>query len=547
MLRSVRSARILPPLASLFVLAACSSQAPGVDVESSPASPSEDEIVGGPRPPEPDAGAPEPGAREDAGAPRDAAADADAAEEDAGPPPPRSDDGIKNGAETDVDCGGPSAPRCAEGKSCLVDTDCVGACSYAMKCVDAPSCKPRLGGDTCGKGEVGQPGAQHESCCRTLEVKGFADPARPGKKVYLDKYEITVGRVRAFLADMAAKHGGAPNVRAWIAAHRPTIWDPSWDVFLPADVDGETVTVDRRLLGDPRGWWPGAPPVPAQDQPRKTGTDFQFNGSLFVYLHGNNCSTHGPSSYGFPTWFYPAAVLAKLGPDFPPRADGTDFMGAVIPASEHLEVKSMNCITNALLQAFCHWDGGQLATDDVLDFVTASPPTLGNRPGCGTQIGTEDPPTSDAATKGGRCADLALVNASYDAGASLPSPNHPLNAIRYMYPYFPQGTAHDKAWQIAAPGRGTMAANGEAVDQVRIDPGDEPWMDLAGNLSEAVLTMDGATFTGRFGLKYRGIGFQSARSQLNFDPQWDQGAGKARAERAEAKSALAGGRCMRFR
>lgn len=468
-------------------------------------------------------------------------------EPDSGPqaPPARSDDGIQNGTETDVDCGGANAPKCAEGKRCQADDDCLGACDYKNQCIDIPSCKQHLGGDTCGKGDVGDPGAQHESCCRTLPVKGYVDKARPDKKVFLDKYEITTGRVRAFLADISRKYDGVPNVRDWVRKNTPVVWDASWTRFLPADVDGEVTVIDRRLLGDPRGTWPGAPPPPATDEARKTGTDFQFNESLFVYLHGNNCSTRGGDSWGWPTWFYPAAVLTKMGPEFLPRADGFDHAGHLVPASEHLEVKSMNCITNALLQAFCHWDGGQLATSEVLDYVTASPPSLGDRPGCGSQV-AEDPPRSDASMKGGRCADLALINASYDAGATLPEPGSPLNAINYEFPLFTENTTHDKAWQIAAPGRGTFAANGEAADTVRIDPDDEPWMDLAGNLSEAVLTTVDGAFTGRFGLKYRGMGYQSARSKLNADPKWDDG-NFARLERAEAKAAFTGGRCMRFR
>ncbi|MBX3187593.1 MAG: hypothetical protein KF819_11285 [Labilithrix sp.] len=461
-------------------------------------------------------------------------------------PPPRSDDGIQNGAETDVDCGGPSAPKCAEGKKCVADRDCNGACQYTGKCIATPSCKPHLGGDTCGPDEVGMPGANHESCCKTLPVAGFVDARHPDKTVYLDKYEITTGRVRAFLTAISAQYGGTPNIEDWVAKNPPAIWDASWNKFLPADADGKTIVVDRQLLGDPRGTWPGAPPVPATDEFRKTGTDFQFNGNLFVYLHGNNCSTHAPGAFGFPTFFYPAAVLAKMGPDFPPRADGIGPAGNTIPAREHLEVKSMNCITNALLQAFCHWDGGQLATSEVLDFVTDSPPELGNLPGCGAQIGDEDPPTSAASKTGGRCADLAAINAIYDAGATLPEPGSPLNAINYEFPYFLDSVTHDKAWEVAAPGRRTVHATGEAVDQVRIHAGDEPWMDLAGNLSEAVLTTQGGAFSGKFGLKFRGIGYQSSRSQLNSDPSWDQ-RGIARLERAEAKGAFAGGRCMRFK
>lgn len=68
--------------------------------------------------------------------------------------------------------------------------------SATARSIDIPSCKPHLGGDTCGLGEVGQAGAQHESCCRTLAVADYLDPAHPGKTVYLDKYEITTGRVR---------------------------------------------------------------------------------------------------------------------------------------------------------------------------------------------------------------------------------------------------------------------------------------------------------------------------------------------------------------
>jgi hypothetical protein len=461
--------------------------------------------------------------------------------------PPRSDDAVKNGTESDVDCGGASAPKCGEGKSCLADTDCIGACSYKEKCVDMPSCKPHLGGDTCGKGEVHEADAVHESCCRTLPVAGYVDPGHPGKTVYLDKYEITSGRVRAFIADVTAASGGKPNLKDWILAHTPAIWDAAWSKFLPEDYATGTIVVSRLLLGDRRGY-ADSPPIPETDQTLNTGLDFQFNGQLFVYLHGNNCSTHAPDAQGFPTFFYPADVLAKTNPpqEFPPRADGKTVTGTPIPASEHLEVKSMNCISNALLAAFCHWDGGQLATNEVLDFVTASPPHLGDLAGCGTQIGTEKPPESPAAMFGGRCADLPQINATFDAGGQLPVPGHPRNNVNYEFPYFAEDVHHDKAWQVAAPGRGTFAAKGEPVDMVRINPADEPWMDLHGNLSEAVLAMKDGTFTGRFGLKYRGVGYQSARSDQNMDRFDDEG-GLRRIERPEARSALAGGRCMRFK
>ena len=66
---------------------------------------------------------------------------------------------------------------------------------------------------------------------------------------------------------MQARYGGVPNVRAWIGEHRPPLWDAAWDKFLPADVDGESIIVNRLLLGDRRTDDPGAPPPPPPPPP----------------------------------------------------------------------------------------------------------------------------------------------------------------------------------------------------------------------------------------------------------------------------------------
>jgi hypothetical protein len=462
--------------------------------------------------------------------------------------------GIRDGDETDVDCGGPNAPKCAEGKACLVDGDCVVACNYQKRCIMAPSCAPHLGGDTCGKGEVGTVGTQHESCCKSLPVVGFADGAHPGTTVYLDKYEITAGRIRAFVDAVAKANGGVPNVKAWIAAHPPLIWDAAWDVFLPSGYEGDTKIIGRRLLGDPRpedsgNQGPPGPGVilpPATDQARNMGINFQFGSQVYVDLHGNNCGTFA-GAYGFPTYFYPGAILAR--DNQLPRANGTGAGGLLVPAAEALDVKAVNCITNAMLVAFCHWDGGQLATDEVLDFVTATPPTLGNVSGCGTQYDNHGELLGNKFTHtvqtGGRCAPVALVNATFDGGDVLPVLNSPLNVHNYRYPNL-GSVNHDKAWEISAPGRASTAAAalGQPVDMVRINAGDEPWMDLHGNLSEAALDMTGGVFTGLFALKYRGIAYGSSRSDLNVKPL--KGESVLRIQRPEAKAAFSGGRCVRF-
>ena len=98
--------------------------------------------------------------------------------------PPSSTDGVKNGDESDVDCGGKStgAPGCAVGKLCNVHADCgSNGCKADHTCVDAPSCLAHFGGDTCGHGEVGSGEEQHESCCTTVAFPGFTGcrPPRP--------------------------------------------------------------------------------------------------------------------------------------------------------------------------------------------------------------------------------------------------------------------------------------------------------------------------------------------------------------------------------
>jgi hypothetical protein len=185
----------------------------------------------------------------------------------------------------------------------------------------------------------------------------------------------------------------------------------------------------------------------------------------------------------------------------------------------------MTSVTNAMLTAFCHWDGGQLATDEVLDFVTATPAALGNKNGCGTQVGSKPPCTTNPTIlTGGRCAPLDSVNGTCDSGqgANLP----------YYYPYFadPQPT-HEASSKIAAPGR-------VVADVVKLTAADaEGWMDLHGNVMEAVLDMTGETFTGDFGLKYRGIGYQSSRALTN----------PTTLKYPEYKAGYTGGRCMRFK
>jgi hypothetical protein len=367
--------------------------------------------------------------------------------------PPSGTDGVKNGDETDLDCGGTTtgAPRCAADKACTAHADCAsGGCTYEKKCAEVRSCTSHFGGDTCGRGEMGSGQEKHESCCRSLPVPSFTDPGEPGKTVYLDKYEVTAGRVRVFVEELTAQYG-KPDVKRWISENKPRGWQDGWSQYLASDTDAA-----QTALGN-------------------VGTNYAFGSALYVYVHGHNCF-QGAGSYGFPTYWYPPAVMQTQNGGLPRVA-----------TQEQLDVKAMTCIPNAMLAAFCAWDGGQLATAEVLQSVTAN---------------------------GSRLPPLGATNVSGDSGAT---------SSVYYFPAFGAGASHEGVSRIAAPGR--VGADATAIG------GGEPWMDLRGNLNEV------ARSGGGFALLYQGIGYSSARALNN----------PSAIPQPYYKAAYSGGRCMRFR
>ena len=227
---------------------------------------------------------------------------------------PTSDDNRKNGTESDVDCGGDAAPKCGVGKRCTQHSDCTTDACPSGVCVSSHSCRNHFGGDTCGAGEVGEPNAQHEDCC--LSIQPDQQPYR------LDKYLITAGRMRAFIDDVRAEFGGVPNVRAWVAAHpdRVPFWNAEWNDSLPSD-EGQLV----RLIGT--GQNPGA----------GWGSPGRAAG---CYVAGN----------GAPTYWHDDQNVGHAG-DIP-----RGF------SREQLDVKALNCTPAGLLAAFCGYDGGRLPT-----------------------------------------------------------------------------------------------------------------------------------------------------------------------------------------
>ncbi len=90
------------------------------------------------------------------------------------PPPllPRCINGVKDGGETDIDCGGGTCPRCANGKSCSVDNDCVsGTCSNGV-CVACTSLQ-LCGSDARGICQCHQAFPSNEPVCDGGEMLGL--------------------------------------------------------------------------------------------------------------------------------------------------------------------------------------------------------------------------------------------------------------------------------------------------------------------------------------------------------------------------------------
>ncbi len=402
---------------------------------------------------------------------------------------PSGSDGVQNGTETDVDCGGQQRAPCAAGKKCTVHADCASlGCDDRGLCAPSPSCTSLHGGRTCGLGELGEAGAAHESCCTSIEVPGFADPAHPGMRVWLDKYEITAGRMRAFVERLSGVYGGKPDLRTWVSQHRPPVWNDAWDFILATDTDA-----------------PGnvAMPHPSlySTTPANVGTSYVFGSSLYVYVHGHNCFQGGGTgprdaeSYGYNTYFYPPAIMLSQNGGWP-RAF----------SREELDTRAMNCVPSAVLQAFCAWDGGQLATAEVLRHVTGATFSKSGRIVTPGRL----PPREDA-------------NTSRDGASNPPY---------YRVTFNQDEHTHEGAGRIAAPGRMPLDRTAS------LPAASDTWADLRGNLNEVVLLPADVGEASGFGLYSEGVAYVSARASRNTPVNNGY---------PEFRAGFAGGRCMRFR
>jgi len=81
-------------------------------------------------------------------------------------------DGIKNGIETDVDCGGGTCPRCATGRTCNVANDCTSGTCTSGQCVTC-TLTDLCGSDEHGNCQCNRDEATQQPVCHSSEMLGL--------------------------------------------------------------------------------------------------------------------------------------------------------------------------------------------------------------------------------------------------------------------------------------------------------------------------------------------------------------------------------------
>lgn len=348
--------------------------------------------------------------------------------------PPTKTDGLKNGTESDVDCGGAAptdAPRCLINKVCAANADCDSkGCSKALGRCSPLSCATAetAGIVTCGAKETGEAGATHESCCKSLVL-----PTRTDRR--LDKYEITAGRFRSFLTSVG------PNVRAWVASYAAA----------NAGSQLAKMLTDFPVLANL---------YPAVDRTAALSLTSHMALDIDNYNGIRGCANYD-GSYSANTYWMDNLHYADYG--LPPRS----------LARAASDEKSLNCAMPIMFAAFCAWDGGEMPIyDDYLDVWQELFPwgaTDLKRPNYNWCNGTY--------RNGGFTCQCSTANPSMPA--DCPAGGLSINGVQGVFYEWPRNTdrAKDNSPLIGSPGRFT-------TDASFVKSGGESWFDLFANLAE---------------------------------------------------------------
>ena len=276
---------------------------------------------------------------------------------------PAYNDQQKNGNETDVDCGGDLAHPCATGKICAAHTDCSSkGCDYTQHCAERASCTQQDGGDTCRR----ENGTQ-ENCCKSISVPAST---KGGPAFKVDKFMATAGRMRSFLGRVDG------NVYGYITANKPTWWDDRWTEWLPRSWNGHennaynqpviAATVRGYANADVTFTSATAFTVNAGAAVRDltvrnvnlSSTWAQVGGGILFDQASQGCYI-GAGSYGHPTYLVPRGDANNLY--------GDDYERWMTQAA--LDQRPINCTNWPVLAALCAFDGGKLISLTQYDYL----------------------------------------------------------------------------------------------------------------------------------------------------------------------------------
>ncbi len=340
-----------------------------------------------------------------------------------------STDGVVNGTETDVDCGGGTAPACADGKKCSAGTDCT-----SLVCKDAVCQAPRgddqvKNGDEsdvdCGGTQTGAPRCNVGSACNM-----HGDCASDGCD-YAGK--CTVGR--SCTRHLGGDTCGAGEIEDPAHQHESCCATAKLDGSA-AKIDKYVVTAGRmrafieRTNGDVRtfakttsGWktaWDGLVPSTLDEADEMLGP--YWTGAPNGSKNTNSKRSCGAGSFGGHTYW--------TG-----KGDAAAF------TQDQLDPKALNCVGWHLMRAFCAWDGGRLATS--AEIINAF-----------RNNGTTTYPWSPNSPNG------------FGGGAT--EQNYRLNhGYSYGYPGAAPmngGSISDVSWYVSPPGRFPAGANKNGVE-----------------------------------------------------------------------------------
>jgi hypothetical protein len=371
-----------------------------------------------------------------------------------------SSDAIKNGDESDVDCGGTttSAVKCALARTCVADADCGSAiCNEAKHCIEAQSCRILHGGETCGTGEYGQAGAVHESCCKSLPVAGLTVmQGGVPKQVYLDKYEVTAGRVRTWLEAIKTQYGGVPNIRAWVQARVAT--DPLLAAMYPAApapyVGNMTDYLPSMYNGETKPFTVYPPLLPLYGNQSVVQIEMGLDGQIGPTSYFRGLVTGGTSGCAM---YAGASGHRTVWTDDTKAAEFGELSRGGTAARDSLDEKSANCMTPLMFAAFCAWDGGYVQSQAAYLTAYGTGVLPWGAPAAGRTINQD-----------GNDRTNYNINGLANLFANPPKYNYPL-ATNY---------ADGQTQLIAAPGRFPL----DIASTAR--PGMESWMDISGNMLE---------------------------------------------------------------